>query len=108
MAPMLKSDAWRVTHIYDNKYIVESDEYNARECKLLSDTHHYGYSEGWFGGCTQKLNFGIDLEVSGEVSNGWQLLPGSPLLFSERYMHLGGKGSDKWPDGFRFIPANGN
>lgn len=102
MAPIKVTDLWRVTHIYENRYIIESEKYNVRECMLLYKTHHYGFSKNLFSGCTHKLNFGIYINANGVIAGGWQLLPGTPLLFGERYMHLGINVGSDWPDGILF------
>jgi hypothetical protein len=107
MVPIYPSDVWRVTHVFVGRYLIESDEYNERECRLMAKKHQDGYVNPW-GKCLRQHDYAIFVTPSGEVSGGWQLLPGPQLGGSNRYTYLS-YAPDKnagWPTGPVFRASN--
>jgi len=107
MVPIYPSDTWRVTHIFANRYLIESDNYNERECRLMAKKHDDGYVNP-FGNCLRQHDYAVFITTSGEVSGGWQLLPGPQLGGSNRYTYLSyapGKNTG-WPTGAIFAAFN--
>lgn len=87
MVPIDPSDTWRVTHVFAGRYLIESDEYNERECRLMAKKHQDGYVNPW-GKCLRQHDYAVFIAPNGEVSGGWQLLPGPQLGGSNRYTYL--------------------
>lgn len=71
--PILPSDKWKVTHVFRGRYLIQSDEYNERQCRLLASEGGYGgYSQlGRF--CSPRHFFAIYISPEGSVSGGWEL-----------------------------------
>lgn len=87
MVPIDSSDTWYVTHIFAGRYLIQSDEYNERECRFLANRHQGGYVNP-FGTCKRDYDYAIYVTPSGEITGGWQLLPGSRMGGTERYTRL--------------------
>ena len=107
MVPINPSDTWHVTHLFANRYLIESDEYNDRECRLMAKKHQDGYINPW-GKCLRQHDYTIFVTLSGEVSGGWQLLPGPQLGGSNRYTYLSyaPEKNAGWPVGTVFHISN--
>lgn len=90
MIPISPSDTWRVTHVFADRYLIESDEYNERECRFLAKNYPRANDAyvNIFGSCLRQHNYAIFVTPSGEISGGWQLLPGPQLVLSARYTYL--------------------
>lgn len=87
MVQIYPSDTWRVTHVFAGRYLIESDDYNDRECRLMAKNHQDGYVNPW-GKCLRQHDYAIYITPKGEISGGWQLLPGPQLWGSSRYTYL--------------------
>jgi hypothetical protein len=109
MAPILPSDTWRITHLVKTHYLIESDEYNDRQCHYLND-HHQNPAGGGvniFGHCLQAYEYAIYVTLDGKTDGGWQILPGSQKIFSARETFLGPDDANAalWPTDFNFVAA---
>lgn len=98
---ILASDVWHVTHVVDDRYLIESDAYNERECRLLNKKGYSAGSVNIFGSCLRDYNFAIYISADGDVSGGWELLPGPQKILSARYTYLSYAPSKNkgWPSG---------
>lgn len=106
MIPINPSDTWRVTHVFAGRYLIESDEYNERECRFLAKNYpkKNDANVNIFGSCKRQHDYAIFVSPNGEISGGWQLLPGPQLGGSNRYTYLS-YAPDKnagWPVGVVF------
>jgi len=101
--PILRGDKWQVTHVFKDRYIIESESYSKRQCNYLAKKKVWGFG-GMLGYCTGVYDFGIYITADGIVSGGWALLPGSRKLFSERqtYLNPDSRYNDGWPSGVVF------
>lgn len=107
MAPILTTDIWSVTHIVRNKYLIESDSYNERQCLYMNKLKENpaGGGVNIFGHCLRALEFGIYVTPTGAVDGGWQILPGSQKIFSARETFLAPdvRNTKMWPADFHFV-----
>jgi len=101
MTSILPSDTWKVTHIYRDLFIVQSEEYNDRQCRYLDEINRNpaGGGVNIFGSCLQAFEYGIYLNEQGEIAGGWELLPGEQKIFSARKMFLApnDEKTEAWP-----------
>ncbi|HET7587679.1 MAG TPA: hypothetical protein VFL45_06315 [Gammaproteobacteria bacterium] len=97
---VLASDVWHVTHMIDDRYLIESDTYNNRECQALATKYAVGL-ERVFGSYSCQYNFAIYIRSDGTVSGGWELLPSSQKVLSARYTYLSyaPRKNEGWPSG---------
>ena len=107
MTPILPSDRWKTTHVYRGFLIVQSEEYNERQCRYLDeiDQNPAGGGVNVFGVCLQAFEYGIYLNDNGEIVGGWEVLPGKQKVLGARKIYLApsdGKASD-WPEALRFV-----
>lgn len=114
---ILKTDVWRVTHVVAGHWLIESTSYQNREEDSLQDAAKQAAKNGFqrtFGmPSNHQYNFAICVDQDGRVDGGWELLPGSAKLFSERYMYFSFDQQQNagWPTGSVFtqmskIPAH--
>lgn len=98
---ILRSDVWHVTHVVDGRYLIESDAYNERECRFLSKRGYHAGFINIFGSCLREYNFAIYVSAEGDVSGGWELLPGPTKGGSARYTYLSyaPRKNEGWPSG---------
>lgn len=103
MTQIYPSDTWHVTHVFAGKYLIESDEYNERECRFLAKNYpeKNDANVNIFGTCKRQHDYAIFVISNGEISGGWQLLPGSQLGGSNRYTYLSyaPEKNSGWPPG---------
>lgn len=85
---ILPSDMWYVTHKVENRYVIQSESYNERQCRYLDRNNSYGGWVNLFGKCLRPHDFAIYISPDGVVSGGWELLPGPLKVGKERYMYL--------------------
>ena len=106
MVPIDPTDTWHVTHIFAGRYLIQSDEYNERECRLMAKKRQDGFVN-IFGACKRDHDYAIYVTPTGEMSGGWQLLPGPRLGGSERYTRLSYAPAQDagWPMGTVFQPV---
>src|ERR1700733_5473027 len=97
MTDILSTDVWMVTHVFKGLYMIESKEYQERECRLKIDGGPTLFSDT----CHSRHLFAIYTDPAGKLVGGWQLLPGPDKLFSERDVYL-----DPSPDKTRQWPAD--
>ena len=76
---ILPTDIWHVTHVVAGKWLIESSAYQDRQEAYVRSHYHIG---------SNKYNYAIYVDGNGVIDGGWQLLPGSNKLFSERYMYF--------------------
>jgi hypothetical protein len=112
MTNILPTDVWVVTHVFKGLYMIESDEYQNRQCRFKLVSAGMGAKQNVDGGgmtsfsktCTSAHLFAIYVDTTGKISGGWELLPGPNILFAERDTYLSptpGKAS-QWPVDFSF------
>ena len=103
-----KEDVWHVTHIVTGRYLIQSYSYNERQCRYL-DKKGYG---DWFVNilnmCLRSYDFAIYITPDGEVSGGWELLPGHRKGGAERkvFFNMNPSKNTGWPDGEVFQQHN--
>lgn len=102
---IMAADVWRVTHVINELWIIQSEQFNERECRLLDKR---GYSDGFvniFNRCLRRIDFGIYVDPNGNVNGGWALLPGPQITFIERetYLYYSQIGSKQWAK-FQLVP----
>ena len=99
-----KDDVWKVTHVFKDYRLIQSDSYNERLCRSL-DRKGYG---DWFlnilNKCLRGYDFAIYIDPDGVIRTGWELLPGKRKVGTERKVYLNPSPSKKtgWPDGVVF------
>lgn len=98
-AKILPTDVWHVTHVFNGRYMIESNDFYKREEKLLEED---GY-------LSNQYSFAIYIFPNGEVSGGWQILPGFTKGGPARYTYLSyaPRKNEGWPSGkvFEKVPA---
>lgn len=103
-----KNDVWKVTHVFKDYRLIQSETYNERLCRSL-DRKGYG---NWFVNildmCLRSYDFAIYINPDGIVMAGWELLPGKQKGGAERRVYLNPDPSKKtgWPDGVVFQVIN--
>lgn len=102
MTPILPTDSWRVTHTYKGLLIIQSEEYNDRQCRYLDQIgrNPVGGGVNILGYCLQAFEYGIYVDEQGAITGGWELLPGKQKIFSARNMFLSPdeQGTSLWPE----------
>lgn len=103
MTTISPSDTWRVTHVFAGRYLIESDEYNERECRFVAKKKSESQIN-IFGSCLRQHDYAVFVTPNGEISGGWQLLPGPQLGGSNRYTYLSyaPEKNAGWPTGVVF------
>jgi hypothetical protein len=101
-----ESDVWKVTHKVEDRFIIQSDEYNERQCRFL-DKRYQGVRGGFvnlLGICLRDYGYGIYITPKGEIDGGWELLP-HRLGGANRYMYMfwHPAKNEGWPKGVIFI-----
>ena len=99
--PILPSDLWRVTHVFHEYYIIQSDTYNDRQCRYL---HAKGDNTGYvnpFNNCLRDTDWGIFIQPDGAVAGSWALLPGPKLGGANRkiFLYRNPRQDPEWPSG---------
>ncbi len=107
MVEILKEDKWQVTHVIGSRYIIQSKEYNERQCRYL-DRLGVG-SAGFvnlFGTCLRDYDYGIYITPDGKINGGWELLPSDEIMAGNRYMYMSWEASKNqgWPVDAVFQP----
>lgn len=94
--PIITTDVWRVTHVVMGKWLIESETYQDRQEAYVRKNYQLG---------ANQHNYAVYITQEGSVDGGWELLPGSNLLFSERYMYMSfdPKNNAGWPTGSVFV-----
>ena len=71
-------DEWYVSHKYRKYYIIQSDDYNLRQCKK----EQFGDFINVFGKCKRRNDYGFWILDNNVI--GWANLPGPLRVFSAR------------------------
>lgn len=94
MAPIEPIDTWRVTHQVGDVFLIYSDTYNDRQCRMLAGIEPNGMAGGFIGRwgsvCHLDRLYHIPVTLDGTVRNGWKLLY-NPKRFGfarDRYVNM--------------------
>ncbi len=93
------TDIWHVTHVFHEYYIIQSETYNDRQCRLLdSRRDSTGYVDP-FNRCLRRIDWGVFIRPDGTVAGSWALLPGPRLTFSTRkvFLYRNPRQDPAWP-----------
>jgi len=103
-----KEDVWHVTHIVNGRYLIQSKEYNERQCRYRAKKGSGYWSVNIFNMCLRSYDFAIYITPEGEVSGGWELLPGHRKGGAERkvFFNMNPSKNTGWPDGAVFQQHN--
>jgi hypothetical protein len=107
MQAISSSDKWQVTHVIGHRYIIQSKDYNERQCRYLNQL---GIGSGGFvntiGICLRDYDYGIYITQDGKVDGGWELLPSDRIMAVNRYMYMSWEPSKNqgWPVDIVFKP----
>lgn len=78
-APISSTDKWIVTHTIQSNFIIQSEEYNERQCRFLEGGRNSHWYINPFGWCLSSYEYGIAINSEGRVTIGWVLLPSSRI-----------------------------
>lgn len=98
-----RSDQWKVKYVFKGLYIIQSDEYNKRQCFYL-EQRGSSYAGSMLGYCAMNIDFDIYITTDGVVSGGWELLAGGFAGPEARtYFNPSPKKNEGWPVGKLFL-----
>jgi len=94
MVSIEPTDTWRVTHQVGDVFLIYSDTYNDRQCRMLAAIEPNGMAGGfigrWGSTCHSDHLYHIPITLDGTVRNGWKLLY-NPKRFGfarDRYINM--------------------
>ncbi|MBI3343704.1 MAG: hypothetical protein HY028_02345 [Gammaproteobacteria bacterium] len=108
MVEVRKEEIWKITHVIGSRYIIQSDEYNERQCQYLNSLGKgTGGFVNIFGVCLSDYDYGIYITADGKVNGGWELLPSDRIMGANRYMYMHWEETknEGWPRGVVFEPT---
>lgn len=95
MVAVETTDVWRVTHKRGETYLIHSDAYTDRQCRLLARIEPSGIAGGfaglWGSNCSPDYLYHIWITLDGTVKgSGWKLLknPKVTILARDRYINM--------------------
>lgn len=100
-------DEWHVSHVIGNRYVIQSPQYNERQCRYLNSlSAGSGRLVNIFGRCLRWHDYGIYITSTGKIDGGWEFLPSDRIGGANRYMHMSWspEKNSGWPADEMFIP----
>jgi hypothetical protein len=85
------ADVWKVTHVVNNLYLIYSDTYNDRQCRLLAQLEPSGIAGGrGKDKCYVDYLYHVAISPDGTVRGGWKLLknPERFIFARDRYRNM--------------------
>lgn len=92
MAPIEPTDVWKVTHQVGDVFLIYSDTYNDRQCRLLASMAPSGRAGGfigrWGSACHPDRLYHIPITLNGKVKSGWKLLYNPKRVIFSRHRYI--------------------
>lgn len=94
MVSLESTDIWRVTHQLGDVFLIYSDTYNDRQCRLLAHIEPNGMAGGHIGlfskNCDASRLYHIPITLDGTVKSNWMLLynPKRVGFSRDRYINM--------------------
>lgn len=118
MAEILPTDVWKVTHVFRGKYMIESTQFENKQCNLNLGPSILGTRQNPAGGgttwlsrtCQRAYDYVIYITPDGQVAGGWELLPGPGKILEARntYLSPSPEKTALWPRNFSFVKEINN
>lgn len=87
VAGIKETDLWIVRYRFNEFYLIFSESYNERQCRLLIDSGKnvgIAHKSPLTGKCSSYYFYCIVVDMKGNVTNGWKLVHNSDVVSSSR------------------------